>query len=200
METTGSGNQTMDFIIKHKYKIIIGVIILLILTIILIVAINNHREAKQEDAYSETYSNAIGYLREGNPEKAKELFATLPDDYANSEYGLTAGQWPAEIDAKYNTDYLGFWGNNYYSIEITQRISFLGIAIEYRKDVKDGLLVYEGKLHITEPNQTNVKLGSSKGSIYYESNAHNYRLVLVDENTMEVYFQGELQRTLSKKK
>ena len=128
MESTNNSNQAIDFFMKHKYKIIITLLAVIILVVVLIVTINNYQETKQQEVYSETYSTAMKYLREGNPNKAKELFASLPENYANSEYGLAAGQWSQEIDAKYNTDYLGFWGNNYYSIEITQRINVYGLG------------------------------------------------------------------------
>ena len=187
-------HKVAEYISKNKGKSVLAIICLVAIIVTAIVVTNTVQSNKRE----ETYSIAMEYLRNDNPEKAKELFSTLPNDYAVSEYATTASQWQKVIDAKYNSAFLGYWGTDNYSIEITQHIDIFGIDVDYKKNIRDGVLIYEGYLEITSPTQKSARLHSSKNEYHYESNAYDYKLVLVDDTTMEVYFQGELHATLKK--
>lgn len=170
-------------------------VVLLIIVIMICRGIKSTTHNKQQRVYSQ----AIECLENNNPDKAKKLFSSLPSDFQYSQYSLSPSQWIEEIDQKFNSPFLGFWSSGtYYTLEITQRISVYGIDIDYHKEVKDGVLICEGYLNIDNASSTNARLGSSKSEYYYESGAYNYTLILKDENTMDVYFQGDFHITLSK--
>ena len=189
--------DAIEFLKKHKEKLLC-LLVFFIAAVIAIVFLNNRHEEKINKQRQEVYNTAINYLRTGEPDEAKKLFSSLPPDYAITKYDLTASQWDTEIDENYNCEFLGTWSSSGYLFEITQRIDSMGVHIEYRKELRGGVLVYEGYLKISESDNKKAQLGSSKGDYHYESNAYKYDLVLANENTMDMYFEGEHHITLTK--
>ena len=194
MTTNSQNNKVLECIKNNKVKVILLLMAIIVAIVTITIVANVTQNAKRE----EVYLSAIECLKDGNVEKSKELFGSLPDDYAISDFATTAVQWQKIIDAKYNSAFLGYWGNDNYSIEITQHIDIFGIDVDYKKNIRDGVLIYEGYLEITSPTQKSAWLHSSKNEYHYESGANNYKLVLVDDSTMEVYFKGELHTILKK--
>ena len=66
-------HKVAEYISKNKGKSVLAIICLVAIIVTVIVVTNTEQSNKRE----ETYSIAMEYLRDGNPEKAKELFAYL---------------------------------------------------------------------------------------------------------------------------
>lgn len=146
------------------------------------------------------YEKACQAVYDGDIELAKQLFEELPQNYEPSNYRATPEQWLLTIDKYYNSAYIGTWKNGSYSIEISMNSdSVSGVYLSYYKRYTS-----PGGVSVTDRGRVSVSK-DGKTATYYSSsasNAKNYELKLIDENTIEVWFDGikgnNLEITLSR--
>ena len=134
------------------------------------------------------YDEACQAVFDDNIELAKQLFNDIPDDYKPSDYSVTPNEWLESIDRYYDSVYIGTWKNGSYSIEISRNASEInGVYLSYYKRYTSpgGVTVSDhGWIRVSTDGNTATYYNSSS------SNAKNYELRLIDENTIEVWFDG----------
>lgn len=151
--------------------------------------------------YDKLYDDACEKAMAGEVSKAKDMFLQIPQDYEPEEYNATPSKWISSIDRYYNSKFIGRWKNGSYIIEITQDSDKMsGIYLKYQKE-------YTSPGGITLRDRGKVSVGDDgKTATYYSSsasNSKNYKLIMVNDNTIEVYFNGlkgyEKEITLTRK-
>lgn len=160
------------------------VLLFLIATIVFVCACSLSGCSSDKKTYEEAYMLAA----EHHFAEARELFSQLPDEYAPDMSSPDAATWIASIDRYVNSPFIGRWKNGKYLIEITLEVDgYSGVYLEYEKEYTSPGGVYMrdvGCVGIEEDGKTAYYYRASK------SNAENYTLVLTNNSTMEIWFDG----------
>lgn len=135
-----------------------------------------------------TYEEAYQLAMEHQFAEAKELFSQLPADYEPDSSSPDAGTWISGIDKFVDSPFIGTWKSGKYIIEITLVVDgYSGVHLEYEKEYTS-----PGGVYLRDYGYVGIE-EDGKTAYYYrasESNAKNYTLVLTDNSTMEVWFDG----------
>lgn len=144
--------------------------------------------------YTQVYNSAYEYVLNGNPSTAVDNFLKLPRNFSPNDEKISVDQWIKSIDKYYDSPFIGVWkndpswGKGEYTIEISMVVSSYanGVYLKYDKsyDAENGVHLWDyGKVEVDDEETAHYY--ASK-----ESNAENYTLILNDDNTLEVYFDG----------
>ena len=138
--------------------------------------------------YDKLYDNACEKAMSGEVAKAKEMFSEIPENYEPENYNASPSKWIESIDKYYNSKFIGVWKSGSYIIEITQDSDKMsGIYLRYKKEYTS-----PGGVTVRDSGCVNIK-DDGKTATYYSSsasNAKNYELIMTNDNTIEVYFDG----------
>ena len=146
------------------------------------------------------YENAFEAARSWEFDVAKDQFSTLPEQYHPSSSDLTAAAWIQSIDKYAESPFIGTWENGTYLIRISLAVdAYNGVHLEYKKEYTSpgGISMRDyGYVVVADDNAT---ASFCKG---YATNSKNYTLSLINDNCLEVWFNGingiECEVTLSK--
>ena len=162
-----------------KKMFLILITIFLLLNVFLLVGCSSNKK---------TYEEACQLAREGDIDSARTLFSQLPADYRPDTSKPDAYTWIEGIDKYVDSPFIGIWKNGTYIIEITLEVdNYSGVHLEYDKEYTS-----PGGVRVWDYGYVGVE-DDGKTAYYYrghQSNAKNYTLILSDENTMEVWFDG----------
>ena len=138
--------------------------------------------------YDKLYDNACEKAMSGEVMKAKEMFSEIPENYEPENYNAFPSEWIKSIDKYYDSKFIGVWKSGSYIIEITQDSNKMsGIYLRYKKEYTSS-----GGVTLRDRGRVSIK-DDGITATYYSSNdssAKNYELIMTDDNTIEVYFDG----------
>lgn len=134
------------------------------------------------------YEQAFELAKGHHFTEARELFSMLPADYEPDSSSPDAGTWIEGIDKYVDSPFIGTWQNGNYIIEIVLKVSiYSGVHLEYEKEYTS-----PGGIFLWDYGYVGIK-DDGKSAYYYwskESNAKNYTLILINNKSMEVWFDG----------
>lgn len=169
----------------------------LISIILVVIAISTLFCSCGNGKYKAKFDLAVDEALSGNFDEAKALFSEIPLDYQPKKSYLSVDDWINDIDKYGDSEFIGEWtaedSRGSWELEIEQDVyDFSGIVFHYSKRfaTPGGTSVSEfGELIINEDG-TSARYSpySSKGSNY-----KHYSLELANSNTIEIYFNGELE-------
>ena len=181
-------------------KVILAIGCIILLCAVVFISISSY----QKNALKEKYEAAVAAAENKDFETAKKLFGELPPDYQYEKKvydTITAQDWIDDINKYCDSPFIGEWtaknsqGNWKIDIHISV-IDFKGVYLAYNKSYTSpgGVRLGDfGDIYLYNDGVTASYTNSG------ESNAKHYKLVLTSENTLELYFQNELEVTLHKK-
>ena len=181
-------------------KVVLIIISVLVLGVIVFVSVSSY----QNNATKTKYEEAVAAAESKDFTTARQLFSELPMDYQYEKKAyktITVEDWIESIDECVNSPFIGEWkaknsqGTWEYDIYISV-LDFRGVNIAYSKSYKStgGVKVGDfGELYVYNDGIT-----ASFSSSGEKSNAGHYKLVLKNDDTAELYFDNELEVTLTK--
>ena len=116
------------------------------------------------------------------------MFLEIPENYEPENYNASPSKWIKSIDKYYDSKFIGVWTNGSYVIEITQGSDKMsGIYLRYEKSYTSS-----GGVTVRDRGCVSVKDDGITATYYNSSasNAKNYELIMINDNTIEVYFDG----------
>lgn len=184
---------------KKTTLILISILVLAIATTVIILSI----EAHEENSMKARYEEAVSLAKNKEFDTARQLFSQLPADYQYEEKAwrtITVSDWIESIDEKSTSPFIGEWSastsQGKWDLDIyVSATDSGGVGLNYSKSYTStgGVHIGDfGDLYVYDDGVTAAYTNSGK------SNSSHYKLKLVNQNTLEIYFDNELEVTLNK--
>ena len=184
-------------------KVILVIVSVLVIGGILFASISFYNTAKTEAEMKTKYEEAVAAAEDKDFITARQLFSELPMDYQYEDKELktiTVQDWIESIDRCKDSPFVGEWkaknSQGKWDIDIYLSVfDYRGVTIRYSKSYTSSGGVHIGDfgdLYVYNDGITASYTNSNK------SNSGHYKLVLKDSNTLELYFDNELEVVLHK--